>query len=111
MIQGLCFQMSSDALTKHLQGRVAHHSKRAAFFVEEIKRFKENAADSEIKEGQNTMLRTTEQLGRQQDFHQLAAEYFTALVPLVIPEETYILSKEELDHIEWVKGRPYAPPY
>ena len=103
MIEGLKFQMKSADLVKHLASRVEHHSARAASYKKEVANFKENAADSQFKMGQNTIVKTVEELEKQEVFHRMSAKYFKVICDGVIPDDTYIMTKEDLSHIEYVE--------
>lgn len=104
MIEGLKFQMKSVDLVKHLTSRVEYHSTRGGvFYKKEVSNFKENAADSQFKMGQNTIVKTVDELEKQEAFHRMSARYFKVICDGVIPDDTYIMTKEDLAHIEYVE--------
>lgn len=106
MIEGLKFDVKGEELKKHLSERAEHHTKRAAFYRKQEKEFLDNAEESRVREGQNTMKRTHEAMKESAERHDSSARRYRYLADHVVAgtEVVYRLSEAELAGVESWEG-------
>lgn len=100
MIEGLKFRFSSEDLVKHIKGRIKHHESRIDFYEKQAKEFKENAEEAEIRRGQNSYVRTHEEMKSRVQDHSKRMQFFMDIVDHVIPGETYQFNLRDMQEIE-----------
>lgn len=107
MIEGMVVQMSSVELEAHLRARLLHHTKRAEFYRIEEEKFKKEAADAEIRQGQNTMVRTHDAMKEAANKHEHLITFFSFMADHLIPGEVYRFTAKDLGQIEVIEQSHY----
>jgi len=107
MIEGIVVRMDSEELKAHLLKRLEHHTQRAKFYEQECKKFKAEAEDAEIRQGQATFTQTHKAMEESASTHKRAIRWFRFVADHLIPDETYHLDTKALNEIEAVDIRNY----
>ena len=108
LIEGLKFEFSGEQLKKQFEKRAEHHAKRVAFFEKQIASFKDEAADAEIRQGQNSFVRTKDAMEEQLRRHEKAVPLFRLLADHVNPKESYLLAIADMQVAEFLGQDNYS---
>ena len=107
MIEGIVVRMETDELMTHLLKRVEYHTQRSKFYEQECEKFKAEADDAKIRQGQNTFVQTSKAMEEAAEKHDRSALWFNFVADHLIPDETYHLDDKALEVIEAVPPHQY----
>lgn len=112
-IEGLKLQMTSAELKELMGKRIEYHSSRTEWLEKKIKELEPDVQKFEndaVQSGKFAGNRVDGALGNfKQQFthHQNRATLFKFMVEHLIPNETYVLTENDLTKLEVLSGRDY----
>ena len=97
-VEGIKISMSTQELRTHLQVRIEQHKEKAAFYVDQVKRLRENG----VAVNEHVSNDPTRSLQNSAEEHLGRAGLFGVLAEHLIPNETYILGDHDLTRLELI---------
>ena len=97
MIEGLKLEFSSGDLKNHLLNRRNYHSEKAIWYKGQVESLQKGGMRPEAVTNDPLI-----GLERTMQDHKQKAEFFSVLRAHVIPDETYILSENDLARLEFI---------
>lgn len=99
MLNGIYVDLDSARIAEHFRERAQHHTDKAAAFRKNAEALQQNSPETSVSN------RPWMDLEHRAERHEAEAQYFTFLSETLVPNETYRLTRADLEQLEFIGKR------